>query len=352
MEEMEPTMNTSNDGWIYETLITEKMRPKSLDSIILLDRVRDLVDKSVRDSSGEPIITGNMLFYGTPGTGKTSLTRILSKPYDTLYINASAETGIDTIRDKIINFCNSYSLLNLDKKYKVVVLEECDGLSIDAWKALRAVMEKYHKDIRFILNCNYIEKVPKPIFSRVTSIAFDPQNSEEMSELLEKYVAKLSDILNSLNISYDEDSVRGFILVDYPDFRKTLTRVQSLLIEGKTEITPDNISHTFNYRDIYDVVMNECATPYKNYTEFRTKYENVSDRVIIEFGKSFVDYLAKEHEKYLPLVPLMVIKIQEHQNALSDAPDKFIVLMSLIYSLQILVIQYANKLSKSNAQPS
>jgi len=141
---------------VINQLLTEKVRPKNLDQIILLDRIRKSVDYET--------LSQNFLFHSqVPGSGKTSLSKILSSDKPTLYLNVSSEGRIDVLREEITEFCSTRALNNYDSDYKVVILDEMDGGSNEFFKALRAVMEKFSDHVRFIGTCNYINKIPEPI---------------------------------------------------------------------------------------------------------------------------------------------------------------------------------------------
>ena len=147
-------------------LFTEKYRPKNLDSLILPERVMKKFMNGVQQ---------NMLFAGSPGTGKTSTAKALVNQYDLpyLYINASTDTSVDVIRTRITDFCSTMSILDDRDKFKVVILDEIDGVSDQFFKALRATMDQFNVNARFIATCNYINKVPDPIQSRFEMIDFD-----------------------------------------------------------------------------------------------------------------------------------------------------------------------------------
>ena len=202
---------------VTQKLFTELFRPQTLDQAIILPRIKEELCKG---------LTTNLLIFGSAGSGKTTLTRILSKGYTVLEINASLENGIDTIRDKVVGFASQSSLWDGEEKLKVIVLEECDGLSFEAWKALRATIERYHNTVRFIANCNYIEKIPEPIQSRFTLIAIDPVNKEEEDYLFNGYLERIKYILDHFKIVYTDDEVYSFVKSNFPDMRSLINKIQ------------------------------------------------------------------------------------------------------------------------------
>ena len=147
-------------------LFTEKYRPKNLEELILPDAVMN----KFKDG-----LVQNMLFAGSPGTGKTSTAKAVVNqfglPY--LYINASTDTSVDVIRTRITDFCSTVSIMDEPGMFKVVILDEVDGVSDQFFKALRATMEQFASNSRFIATCNYINKLPDPILSRFEVINFD-----------------------------------------------------------------------------------------------------------------------------------------------------------------------------------
>ena len=153
----------------------EKYRPQNLKELIVPQRIRTIFEKGVVQS---------MLLYGTAGIGKTSAAKAICKQFqhNTLYLNMSETTGVDTIRETIMDFAMNQSVLHYDNPIKVVILDEMDGMSQQAYAALRATMEKCSVNTRFIGTCNYIEKIPDPIQSRFLMIDFN-FTSEEMKEI-------------------------------------------------------------------------------------------------------------------------------------------------------------------------
>ena len=171
---------------MIHALFTEKYRPKNLQDLILPERVM---------SKFKDGLSQNMLLAGSPGTGKTSTAKAIVQQFDLpyLYINASTDTSVDVIRTRITDFCSTMSILDDRDKFKVVILDEVDGVSDQFFKALRATMETFASNSRFIATCNYINKLPDPILSRFEVINFDFDKEEE-SELTKKYIRRVYDI--------------------------------------------------------------------------------------------------------------------------------------------------------------
>jgi replication factor C small subunit len=212
----------------YETLWVERYRPKTLKDIILTEENREHFN-----SLGED--TPNILFHGSPGTGKSTLAKIividiLKCQY--LYINASDESGIDTIRNKVISFAQTRSV---DGKKKVVILEEADGLTGDALRILRNVMEEYVDTTRFILTANYLNKIIEPIRSRCMLFKLQPD--------LVGCVTRVVEILKKENIKVDANTSKklaDFTTERYPDLRRIVNDLQRFSVTGSLIIPEDD----------------------------------------------------------------------------------------------------------------
>lgn len=314
---------------ITQKLFTELFRPKTLDQAIILPRIREELSKG---------LTTNILMFGNPGSGKSTLTRILSKGYTVLEINASLENGIDTIRDKVINFASQSSLWDGEEKLKVIILEECDGLSFEAWKALRATIERYHNTVRFIANCNYIDKIPEPIQSRFTLIGIDPINNDEETYLFNGYLERIKYILTYFKIEYSEEDVVSFVKSNFPDMRALINKIQQLYNRGCKALTKDMLANSYDCSELFKLIVN-VPDPVNNYKQLITDWSTKADEAVLAIGKEFPDYIMTVASQHVNKLPLILIATAEYNSMLATSIDKFVTLLGLVYKLQIIINQ-------------
>lgn len=314
-------MNTVNK------LFTEIFRPNDIKNVVLLPRIYNELSKG---------LTQNVLLTGPAGGGKTTLTRILSKGYDTLTINCSAERGIDTIREKIMGFSSAISLLDGKENIKVIVLEECDGMTNDAFDSLRAVIEKFAGSVRFIGNCNNINKIPEPIQSRFNVIPCYPINAEEEKYLFEGYVNYVGQILNYIKCTYNDETLRQFVKINFPDMRSILNSIQSLYVKGVHELTIDSLVKTFDCSDLFNQIIN-ITDPVENYKLVMSEYSNNVDETMLSISQNFIEFIRTAHPNYINKIPMCIITIAEYMSQLPNAIDKVVVLLATIYKLQLII---------------
>lgn len=197
-------------------LWTETYRPNSADEYVFRDSAqRDQVNSWIESKS-----IPHLLFSGAPGVGKTTLAKILIHQigvdeYDLLEINASRENSVDTIRDKITGFVQTMPF----GEFKVVLLDEADYISPNGQAALRGVMEMYHETARFILTCNYPNKIIPALHSRCQGFHIEKIDQTE-------FTARIATILVSENVEFDLDTLDSYVRATYPDLRKCINTCQ------------------------------------------------------------------------------------------------------------------------------
>mgnify|MGYP003347583253 CR=1 FL=1 len=211
---------------MYNNLLIEKYRPHTLNDIVLAEDVRQ-VFLSFKEKKEIP----SLIFTGNPGIGKTSLAKILVKDIldcQYLYINASDENGIDTIRNKVVNFAQTRSF---DGKIKVIILDEADALSGEAQRALRNTMEEYSAITRFILTGNYKYKLIEALRSRCQAFDLTPP--------LEGVLRRCLQIIKAEKINFSDDQKQAFtqmVRANYPDIRKCINDIQKFSLKGSLQI--------------------------------------------------------------------------------------------------------------------
>lgn len=225
---------------LYSSLWVQKYAPKKLDDLVLSDENREFFSKINED-------TPHLLLYGNAGTGKTTLAKIIVNDIlkcQYLYINASDENGVDTIRNKVTSFSQTRSL---DGKKKVIILDEFCGTTPEAQRILRNTMEEYAATTRFILTANYINRIIEPIQSRCLLFNIIPK--------LDQAVLRCFNILKQENIKVDsEKDLASFIKDNFPDIRRIINDLQKFSISGTLNIKQNN--QTKNYaQKIFDFLL-------------------------------------------------------------------------------------------------
>ena len=210
-------------------LRVEQYRPKTIDDCILPDSLKTLFKSFVK--KGE---LSNLLLSGTPGIGKTTVAKAICEEMncDWLMINGSEEGGIDVLRNKIKNFASTVSLSG---GKKVVILDEADYLNPQSTQpALRGFIEEFHANCRFILTCNFKNRLIEPIHSRFSNIEFRI-NPKDKPKLASKLFERAVYILKEQNISYDEKVIAELIKKHFPDFRKLINELQRYSVSGSID---------------------------------------------------------------------------------------------------------------------
>lgn len=210
-------------------LFVEKYRPSTIEECILPNSIKNTFSEYVKRKE-----IPNLMLVGGAGVGKTSAAKALCNDVgcDYLFINASDENGIDTLRVKITQYASSVSLSG---GRKVVILDEFDATTRSFQDAFRSFLENFSKNCTFILTCNYSNKIISPIHSRCSVINFSIDKNEKKS-LIPKFFKRVCHILEQENISYDKESVAAFISKYYPDNRKILNELQRYSISGSIDV--------------------------------------------------------------------------------------------------------------------
>ena len=212
-------------------LWVEKYRPQILEDYVGNEVIKNKIADYLKQGSIQ-----NLLLHGVAGTGKTTLAKLLVKNIDCdyLYINASDERGIDTIREKIIPFASSMSFNDV----KIVILDEADYLTPQAQATLRNTIESCSKTTRFILTCNYLERIISPLQSRCQTFEITPPSKEEVYNHISNITAeeRLFDV--------EIEDVQKVVNTHYPDIRKIINTLQGSIVDGYIKIDDNSLKNT------------------------------------------------------------------------------------------------------------
>ena len=268
-------------------LWTEKYRPNDIDGYVFRDEEQKAQVKTWIDEGAIP----HLLFSGAPGVGKTTLAKILIKQldiddFDVLEINASRENSIDTIRDKITGFVQTMPFGD----FKVVLLDEADYISPNGQAALRGVMETYHASARFILTCNYPNRVIPALHSRCQGFHIEKVDRTE-------FTARVATVLVAENVEIDIETLDTYVRSTYPDLRKCLNLCQMNSTNGRLANVKGDEGNTSDWRvdainlfkagKIVEARKLMCATvrPEEMEDVFRWMYDNLELFATTQEGK-------------------------------------------------------------------
>ena len=296
------------------SLWVEKYRPTTIDTYIGNEHLKSKV--SVYLESGD---LPHLLLFGKAGTGKTTLAKLLVKNIecDYLYINASDENNVDTVRTKVKNFASTIGF----KDMKIIILDECDYITPNAQAALRNLMETFSKHCRFILTCNYVERIIDPIQSRCQSFQIIPPSKGEVAK-------HIHDILLSENVTHEMDDLKVLIDSGYPDIRIIINSSQRNVVNNKLKLDTTSI-----IQNDYKLKLLKILKTQNKKTAFKDIRQLLADNKITDFADLFrllydeVDDWGKGH------VAECILILARYELSDSQVVDKEINAMAMLIEL-------------------
>jgi DNA polymerase III delta prime subunit len=291
------------------TLFTEKYRPSSVADMLLPDKYKKFFLNLVKE--GE--VPNLLLFSSTPGSGKTSVAKAICDDIDAdyLYINISSESGIDTLRTDIARFASGK---NLSGKKKIVICDEFDGSTPKLQMAMRAAMEEFHNSCRFILTCNYVNKIIPALRSRLMEYDFNMNTKDIREEMLPKVQRRLKMVLQNESVEYKEDIVDQLAENLYPDIRKMYGTLQQY--SKQNGIIDSNIFTFESVEDqFYDLIL--------------TKKFTMARQFMLDSGYSFDDMYSDLYHNLIPRIAdkskqaqiILVIAEWQYRASFSTDPE-------------------------------
>jgi replication factor C small subunit len=264
---------------VVHSLWVEKYRPTKLDDYVGNENLKAKV-KGYLQTGDIP----HLLFYGKAGTGKTTLAKLIVKNIecDVMIINASDENNVDTVRNKVKNFASGVGF----KPYKVIILDEFDYMTPNAQALLRNLMETFSKHCRFILTCNYIEKIILPIQSRCQSFQIVPPTKKDVA-------IQIATILKKEDIQFNPADLVPIVDAYYPDIRKIINTCQLACVDNVLKPDSATIVDTDFRLKLVEIL--------KSNDQIRNKFMNirqlVADNRITDFTDTY-SYLFDKLDEY------------------------------------------------------
>ena len=301
-----------------EFLLTEKYRPQVIEDCILPNETKKTFKEFVE--KGE---IPNLLLAGPPGIGKTTIAKALCNELGADYyvINGSDEGRfLDTVRNQAKNFASTVSLTG-SSKHKVIIIDEADNTGNDVQLLLRANIEAFYNNCRFIFTCNYKNKIIEPLHSRCAVIDFTIKGKQR-AQLAGNFFKRLQYILNQEKIEYDEKVVAELVSKHFPDFRRVLNEIQRYSTGGKID---SGILASFS-----DISVNELikSLKEKNFTEVRkwvvSNLDNDSSIILRRVYDVLYDHLVPS------TIPSAVLIIAKYQYQIAFVADQEINLLAAL----------------------
>lgn len=299
-----------------EYLWVEKYRPQKIDDCILSKELKQTFKQFIE--SGE---LPNFLFAGGPGIGKTTVAKALCNEVgaEFLLINGSEESGIDTLRTKIKSFASTISLT--DSK-KVVILDEADYLNPNSTQpALRAFIEEFSNNCRFIFTCNYKNRIIEPLHSRCSVVEFKIENKDKQ-EIAAAFFKRLTHILDTESIQYDPKPIVELITKHFPDWRRVINELQRYSVTGKID---SGILLNLTEESFKQLIQNLKD---KNFTEVRKWVAKNGDSDSINIFRQLYDTASTNLEA--GSIPQLVLILSDYQYKAAFVADHELNLMAAL----------------------
>ena len=293
------------------TLWVERYRPVSLENYIGNEHLKTKVSKYI--STGD---IPHLLLHGKAGTGKTTLAKLLvsNVDCDQMYVNASDENNVETVRNKIKMFASSVGFKDL----KVIILDECDFLTPNAQAALRNLMETFSKHCRFILTCNYVERIIDPIQSRCQSFQIIPPSKKEVA-------IHTSQILNTEGISFENEQIVTMVNSSYPDIRRIINAVQRNIVDNRLIVDTESL-----VQNDYKLQVLEILQTQDKKNAFKNLRQLLADSQIRDYADLF-RLLYDEIESYgKGHIAEVILTIAKYELSDAQVVDKEINAMAMV----------------------
>lgn len=318
-----------------ELILYRKYEPKKLEDYIILPRILSAIKDGVQS---------HLIFSGKQGIGKTSLATLLTNGYPTLFIDASFNNNIDTLRGEVAEFCAKTSItfgansdtFKYNKGMKFVILDEFERLSSLTMDALKGFIQNNDAHVRFIATTNHLHKVNNPeLLSRFKVLNFNPESDDERKHLFIEFCKKIAIISKNENIEISNDEIKELVKSNFPDMRQMIISLIYVKLQGTTVstggVTDNKSSDLYNF-----IIKNTSGLDVYSYVE--SVYGDAKIHELFkQLGKPFMEFLCKVDVKYANILDDIIIETAKYMHMHNTCLDPMLIGTSLICEIKKII---------------